>query len=179
MNIANQVFPGLALLGSTDVDPVRSVHQTPAPPWTSAKPDVLDGNLMSLPPYYPTPTPPMVTHGTELPQWAKGFRTTLLVCHALGMVGVAVFLFALMVPTEPGMGGTAQKAWALLFLWIWFMITAIPYAIANIVYGILWLSSLRGKSHRVNKFSTVFLLAPPLIISATVIGWIFQAFGSR
>ncbi len=131
---------------------------------------------MTFPPYYPTPSPPMVTRGTELPQWAKGYRITLLVCHALGMICVIVLILALVVPTEPGMGGTAQKAWTLLFLWFWFMITVIPYAIGNIVYGILWLTSIRGKGYRVNKASTVFLIAPPAIIAAVVLGSLIQAF---
>ncbi|MET4144261.1 hypothetical protein [Arthrobacter sp. UYCo732] len=131
---------------------------------------------MTLPPNYPSPSPPMVTRGMELPQWAKGFRATLMVFHTLGMVGVIVYLLAVLIPTEPGMGGTAQKSWTLLFLWFSFIITVIPYVVANIVYGILWLTSIRGKGYRATTFVTVFLTAAPLIVTAVVLSGIAQAF---
>lgn len=132
---------------------------------------------MSIP-YYPTPTPPMETRGTDLPQWAKTYRIALMVFHTTGLISIALLIIAYTVPFEPGMGGKAQVAWTLLLLLISFIFTSIPYIIANIVYGILWLTSLRGKGYRVNRASSFYVAIPPLLITTLVIGYLMLAFAA-
>ena len=130
---------------------------------------------MSIP-FYPTPTPPMKTRGTDLPQWAKTYRILLMVFHTMGLISIAIVLIAYIIPLGSGMDGKAQMAWTLLFLWLAFIFTSIPYIIANIVYGILWLTSLRGKGYRVNRASSFYVAIPPLLIATLVISWLILAY---
>jgi hypothetical protein len=106
-----------------------------------------------------------------LPPWARVFRITLMVFHGIGILGVFLVIFVYIFPLGPGPSGKMYLTFPLLFAWLGFIFLSIPYLIANVTYGILWLSKIRGRGYRTHTLGTVFLVTPPAFIGISVVGW--------
>jgi hypothetical protein len=105
-----------------------------------------------------------------LPSWAKGYRITLMIFDAVIFLNFLVFLvFAI----TPGSFTTSNpnKAipWLFVFAMLFLIAAVIPYLLANIVYGILWLTKLRGKGYFVSTISSVLIIGMPALVTVVLL----------
>lgn len=56
----------------------------------------------------------------------------------------------------------------MLIVDVLFALAAIPYLIANAMYGVRWAVSLRGHGYSVNGFSSFFLVTAPVVVTVVI-----------
>ena len=104
-------------------------------------------------------------HKPPLPGWAQVFRTTLLV-----LAGIVLLFLLLLLTMGTLMVGDLYHDSTVAFLqslvWVGLALPAlgIPYVIASIVYGALWISTLRGRGYRSYPATSWLLVAGPLVV---------------
>ena len=63
----------------------------------------------------------------------------------------------------------ALPGWALVWVGLALPALGIPYMIASIVYGALWLNTLRGKGYRSYPATSWMLVAAPLVVGLAIL----------
>lgn len=106
-----------------------------------------------------------------LPGWARAFRTTLLV-----LAGILLLLLLLLLTMATSrVGGDLYHDSTVAFLqgivWVGLALPALglPYVIASIIYGALWMSTLRGRGYRGYPATSWMLVAGPAVVGLSIL----------
>jgi len=105
-----------------------------------------------------------------LPGWAQVFRTTLLVLG--GILSLLLLLLLTMGTSTVGdlyQDSTVSFLQSLVYVALALPALGIPYVIASIVYGALWLNSLRGRGYRSYPATSWLLVAGPLVVGLAIL----------
>jgi hypothetical protein len=105
-----------------------------------------------------------------LPGWAQVFRTTLLVLA--GILSLILLLLLTMGTSTVGdlyQDSTVSFLQSLVYVALALPALGIPYVIASIVYGALWINTLRGRGYRSYPATSWLLVAGPLVVGLAIL----------
>lgn len=111
-----------------------------------------------------------------LPNWSKVYRICLLVFSGIMAMNASLFILFAFSPAEFTTSNPNKLIpWSLIFAMLFLMGAIIPYLLANLIYGILWITKLRGKGFTASKISSFFLVSVPLIALLSLLAVYFPA----